>query len=215
MKNLYYLFILAALSGCSGKVVDLKEKQLLVELDYKKKLSDIKLSYTSVNIKNLREFYFDMDEDIKNHSGSLKERIESLNLFINGKFVYETDKVLYGQEDHWATVIEMIGVGFRGDCEDFTFLKIALSKNYGISKENVFLGYTATGGHVFPIFFDGKNYLVDEMNRSFNLIEYAEKYSDLVVFSLSEIQNSDHILFSTRRAEVKKVLSYNTTAKLL
>ncbi|HEY4068941.1 MAG TPA: transglutaminase-like cysteine peptidase [Burkholderiaceae bacterium] len=49
-------------------------------------------------------------------------RLEAINQFFNRRIVFGTDQEVWGQEDYWASPLEMMGKG-RGDCEDYVIGK--------------------------------------------------------------------------------------------
>lgn len=125
-------------------------------------------------------------------------RILALDKFFNNNFKYETDKNNYGKEDYWASLIEMVDKNQTGDCEDFTFGKITLAQYFNISDDNILIGYTKIGEHLFPVFHDTKKnkYIVSENSgRIRTLEETVKRYPDVKFFSLDEIFKTDEILF--------------------
>ena len=49
-------------------------------------------------------------------------KLAALNQFFNRRIVFATDAENWGQVDHWASPLEMLGKG-RGDCEDYVIGK--------------------------------------------------------------------------------------------
>ena len=49
-------------------------------------------------------------------------RLEAINQFFNRRIVFASDQEVWGQEDYWASPLEMLGKG-RGDCEDYVIGK--------------------------------------------------------------------------------------------
>ena len=49
-------------------------------------------------------------------------KVENANNFINHRIMYESDMVVWGQEDYWTTPLELFGKR-AGDCEDFAIAK--------------------------------------------------------------------------------------------
>jgi predicted transglutaminase-like cysteine proteinase len=49
-------------------------------------------------------------------------RLEAINQFFNRRIMFASDQEVWGQEDYWATPLEMMGKG-RGDCEDYVIGK--------------------------------------------------------------------------------------------
>ncbi len=49
-------------------------------------------------------------------------RLMAVNRFFNSRIEFTSDMVVWGQEDYWASPLEMLGKG-RGDCEDYVIGK--------------------------------------------------------------------------------------------
>ena len=49
-------------------------------------------------------------------------RLVAINRFFNSRIVFTSDMEVWGEEDHWASPLEMLGKG-RGDCEDYVIGK--------------------------------------------------------------------------------------------
>ena len=49
-------------------------------------------------------------------------KLAALNQFFNHRIGFATDAEVWGQADHWASPLEMLGKG-RGDCEDYVIGK--------------------------------------------------------------------------------------------
>ena len=54
------------------------------------------------------------------------DKLGRVNNFINQRIVFDDDMSVWGQNDYWATPLELFGKG-RGDCED-----IAIAKYYSL-----------------------------------------------------------------------------------
>ena len=50
------------------------------------------------------------------------QRLATLNEFFNRRIVFTPDSEVWGQTDHWASPLELLGKG-RGDCEDYVIAK--------------------------------------------------------------------------------------------
>ncbi|MBE0484225.1 MAG: transglutaminase-like cysteine peptidase [Bacterioplanes sp.] len=74
------------------------------------------------------------------HSVSDYEKIQRVNLFFHRHVRYRTDMALYGQEDYWATPLELLGHGL-GDCEDWAIAKYVSLRHLGIADEQLRLIY--------------------------------------------------------------------------
>ncbi|MBM5572499.1 transglutaminase [Deefgea chitinilytica] len=75
-------------------------------------------------------------------SRSLSEidKLKRINEFINRKFQFVDDSVLWKQADYWATPLEMMGKS-AGDCEDFAIIKYTALKDIGVSTDKLRLSY--------------------------------------------------------------------------
>ena len=49
-------------------------------------------------------------------------RLQVINDFFNHRIAFKTDQEVWGQEDYWASPLEMLGKG-AGDCEDYVIGK--------------------------------------------------------------------------------------------
>lgn len=68
------------------------------------------------------------------------EQVARINAFFNRRLQYESDQVVWGQSDYWATPLESLGRG-AGDCEDFAIAKYASLEALGISRQKLRLIY--------------------------------------------------------------------------
>lgn len=68
------------------------------------------------------------------------DKLKRINEYINRKFQFVDDSVLWQQNDYWATPLEMIGKS-AGDCEDFAIIKYAALKDIGVSTNKLRLSY--------------------------------------------------------------------------
>ena len=82
------------------------------------------------------------------------EKLNKVNAFFNRRLLFESDIVIWQQEDYWATPLEFIGRG-AGDCEDFAIAKYITLQMLGIGNERLRLiyvraksGATATIAHM-------------------------------------------------------------------
>lgn len=67
------------------------------------------------------------------------QQLAAVNRFFN-LFQFVDDRVLWGQEDYWATPIEFIGMG-AGDCEDFSIAKYFTLLEMGFDIQKLRLVY--------------------------------------------------------------------------
>lgn len=82
------------------------------------------------------------------------EKLNKVNAFFNRRLLFESDLVIWQQDDYWATPLEYIGRG-AGDCEDFAIAKYITLQMLGIGNERLRLiyvraksGTTATVAHM-------------------------------------------------------------------
>jgi predicted transglutaminase-like cysteine proteinase len=68
------------------------------------------------------------------------DKLKRINEYINRKFQFIDDSVLWQQADYWATPLEMIGKS-AGDCEDFAIIKYMALKDIGVSTDRLRLSY--------------------------------------------------------------------------
>jgi len=68
------------------------------------------------------------------------EQVARVNGFFNQRIHYESDQVIWGQSDYWATPLETLGRG-AGDCEDFAIAKYVSLEALGIPRQKLRLIY--------------------------------------------------------------------------
>lgn len=68
------------------------------------------------------------------------DKLNKVNTFFNRRVLYETDTVVWGQEDYWATPLEFMGKA-AGDCEDFAIAKYMTLLMLGINNQHLRLIY--------------------------------------------------------------------------
>lgn len=219
MKKTVLLSLLFFISGCSVSNVSLSNNFINDRNnDFNMSLIDKKIEYSEFtnksNILKTIIFFENLNNnlfDIKNKTKF--EKISTLNNFFNSEFSYIKDSDNYGLKDYWASIYEMIQSGFKGDCEDFTFGKIQLAEMYLIDKKDILIGFTKDGKHIFPIFFDGSNYVVSDTNGRLKTLEsYVQIYPDLKVYSYSEIFTTKDLIFNSKgRSKILvKVTGFNS-----
>lgn len=201
MNKIIILFAIF-LGGCSTNTLYIDDKFIddrkndfdISIIDYNNEYLNIK---NKGNLQKTISFFENLKINILNSKNKTKfERLSDLNNFFNNEFKYKLDADNYGMNDYWASIYEMIQAGFNGDCEDFTFAKIQLAELYSINRDDIFIGFTKSGKHIFPVFFDGTNYVVSDTNGKLKTLEsYSNKYSDLKVYSYSEIWTTKDFIF--------------------
>ncbi len=75
-----------------------------------------------------------------NRTASDADKINRVNTFFNRRVLFESDAVVWQQEDYWATPLEFMGRG-AGDCEDFSIAKYITLQMLGISNQKLRLVY--------------------------------------------------------------------------
>lgn len=68
------------------------------------------------------------------------EKLEKVNTFFNRRILFESDMVIWQQEDYWATPLEFMGRG-AGDCEDFSIAKYITLQMLGVNNDRLRLVY--------------------------------------------------------------------------
>ena len=68
------------------------------------------------------------------------DKLDKVNTFFNRRILFESDAVIWQQEDYWATPLEFIGRG-AGDCEDFSIAKYVTLLMLGIGNDRLRLIY--------------------------------------------------------------------------
>lgn len=68
-----------------------------------------------------------------------EDKLELVNNFFN-QLAFVNDSELWGQEDYWATPLEMLSSN-GGDCEDFSIAKYFTLREMGIPEERMRLTY--------------------------------------------------------------------------
>jgi predicted transglutaminase-like cysteine proteinase len=68
------------------------------------------------------------------------DKLNKVNTFFNRRILFKSDMEVYGQEDYWATPLEIMGHG-AGDCEDYVIAKYMSLRILGIPNERLRLIY--------------------------------------------------------------------------
>ncbi|WP_371373328.1 transglutaminase-like cysteine peptidase [Thalassotalea aquiviva] len=71
-----------------------------------------------------------------NDPTAIRTLLATVNLIVNQSIRYEYDQVVYGENDYWASPMEVLNHR-RGDCEDYAFLKREILINLGIPRERL------------------------------------------------------------------------------
>ena len=71
---------------------------------------------------------------------SERQKLELVNRFFGTWVTYQTDDLVWGQKDYWASPAEMLGRG-QGDCEDYAIAKYLFLLEMGIPPSRLRLIY--------------------------------------------------------------------------
>ena len=71
---------------------------------------------------------------------SEQDKLERVNLFFNRRIRWVDDRVLWQQEDYWASLLETLAQG-AGDCEDFAIAKYVSLLLAGVPESKLRLTY--------------------------------------------------------------------------
>ena len=69
-----------------------------------------------------------------------EHKLRQINDFVNRHIAFESDTMVWQQNDYWATPLETLGQG-RGDCEDFAILKYVSLRQAGVTSNKLRLIY--------------------------------------------------------------------------
>lgn len=69
-----------------------------------------------------------------------EDKLKRVNDFFNRRILFETDIVVWKQEDYWASPLEFMGRA-AGDCEDYAISKYMTLLNMGVPKEKLRMIY--------------------------------------------------------------------------
>ena len=87
-----------------------------------------------------RQRVFTWYQLIDNYQDALpRDKLELVNNFFN-QLAFVKDSELWGQEDYWATPLQMLSSN-GGDCEDFSIAKYFTLRKMGIPEEHMRLTY--------------------------------------------------------------------------
>lgn len=120
------------------------------------------------------------------------DKLNKVNAFFNRRLLFESDVVIWQQEDYWATPLEFIGRG-AGDCEDFAIAKYITLQMLGIGNERLRLiyvraksGATATIAHMVLGFYPQPTEEPLILDNLISSVRPASQRSDLApIFSFN------------------------------
>ena len=120
------------------------------------------------------------------------DKLTKVNAFFNRRITFESDSVVWQQEDYWATPLEFMGRAM-GDCEDFAISKYITLQMMGIGNEHLRLiyvraksGATASIAHMVLGFYPQPTDEPLILDNLISSVRPASQRSDLVpVFSFN------------------------------
>ncbi|WP_255587952.1 transglutaminase-like cysteine peptidase [Deefgea piscis] len=123
------------------------------------------------------------------------DKLKRINEYINRRFQFVEDQILWNQADYWATPLEMIGKS-AGDCEDFAIIKYMALKDTGVSTDKLRLSYVKAK-------IGGTNSTISQAHMV--LTYYSEPDAEPLVLDnlISEIRPA------SRRPDLTPVFSFN------
>jgi predicted transglutaminase-like cysteine proteinase len=71
---------------------------------------------------------------------SEQDKILRVNEFFNRRIQFGEDQAIWGENDYWATPLELMGKG-AGDCEDFAIAKYFSLRELGVAEERLRITY--------------------------------------------------------------------------
>lgn len=81
-------------------------------------------------------------QDMMHAAKSMREqdKIQRVNEFFNRRIQFGEDQAIWGENDYWATPLELMGRG-AGDCEDFSIAKYFSLRYLGVPQERLRITY--------------------------------------------------------------------------
>jgi predicted transglutaminase-like cysteine proteinase len=99
-------------------------------------LSQVEQDYGSYARQRVATWYKLIND---NKAANTRDKLELVNNFFN-QLAFVNDSELWGQEDYWATPLQMLSSN-GGDCEDFSIAKYFTLRKMGIPEESMRLTY--------------------------------------------------------------------------
>lgn len=118
-----------------------------------------------------------------------KKILESVNLFFNQRLLFRDDRVIWQQEDYWATPIEALRKGMA-DCEDYSIAKYFTLRRLDIPNEKLRITYVKAL----------------RLNQAHMIVAY---YPTPTSIPLVLDNLTDKILPATQRTDLIPVYSFN------
>lgn len=132
------------------------------------------------------------------------DKLEAVNDFFN-QIPYDSDEALWGQEDYWATPIEMLSIE-GADCEDYAIAKYFTLLDMGVPAERLRITYvkaiTLNQAHMVLAYYETPNAEPLILDNLTDRIRPAGERQDLVpVYGF----NGDSLWLSVSRSRGQKV----------
>ncbi len=139
--------------------------------------------FTQVYGQDAKERATDWRRLLGDHLGSEdQKKLAQVNDFFNKSIQYESDDLLWGQEDYWASPVETVGRG-KGDCEDFAIAKFFTLVAMGVPEANLRLMYvrqlTVDVPHMVLLYFKDPKAMPLVLDNYDDRIMLANKRPDL------------------------------------
>jgi predicted transglutaminase-like cysteine proteinase len=120
------------------------------------------------------------------------DKLNKVNTFFNRRMLFESDAVVWQQEDYWATPLEFMGRA-AGDCEDFAIAKYITLQMIGVGNQHLRLiyvraksGSTTSFAHMVLGFYPQPTEEPLILDNLISSVRPASQRSDLVpVFSFN------------------------------
>lgn len=156
----------------------------------------------------------------QNKERSEMERLVCINNFFN-QVPYQSDQKVWGENDYWATPIEMLGMG-KADCEDYAIAKFFTLIEMGIPEDKLFLTYAMSNStrnkHVvlayyenersIPLILDNRQLLITHENIS-------NDYIPLYRFNSKHILTYDQGYGRKSPIDLKKIAQWENVTRRL
>lgn len=125
-------------------------------------------------------------EDLARRSGL--DRLAAASAWVNRHVAQATDRALYGQGDHWASLQETARLG-RGDCEDYAIAKMQLLEAAGFPGKDLYLvvvydALLRQEHAVLAASLDGRFFILDSQTDRVLPAEQVRDYRPILTYSL-------------------------------
>ena len=131
-------------------------------------------------------------------------KLTKINIFLNHKLKYKSDKTLNNKSDYWATPKEFLTIG-SGDCEDYAIIKYFSLLKLGFKKDKLFITLVydtfTKSSHMVLSYFESNNkapLILDSL--SYEILNLDQR-ADLKV---NAFINTNGVYKLTRTKKLKK-----------